>query len=490
MHVPNGPALASAAIISVLCGCGPLEEPRQAEASAGASGAGAAAVLTTPNGAVLTDLWETGGTQPGAAALGGGSGWEATGGAASSSAPVSAVGGSAGGATGSGGAATAPAPVSTGGRATSAATGGVNSGTGQAATGGSEAGEQPGTGGLPDCQSQLGEAGCNLVTLCGCAEGERCAVSADGSRTECTAAGSIGAYYVGCQDGSDCQPGLGCLFHPAAVWGACFPFCDTLADCPNPDGVCLNLGPPGVNYCMPNCDPREPQNNTPPFAACGPGAACTLDTANAASYCTGESNADSQPGQFCETSIDCAPGHVCVDWTCMRYCLIGADDCSELGRTVCSELSRLASGDAFGYCAGGWYVARDLPLSVYDLTTAGSVLTVPDDFVLSRVMVEVSIQHDYCADLRLSLVGPDGSSILLVERSGSDAEDCYTETHFDDSAPVGIAQVSPPYVGAFRPEQALSAFVGQSSAGDWALVVEDQSSGDEGQLVGWTLTLW
>jgi subtilisin-like proprotein convertase family protein len=439
--------LASGMLAVLTTTCGGIGDPRQDGSSAGASGSGAGAAAREPslNGAVVTDVWASGGADAtggvASGGLGGSSGWAVTGGGVAAGAgPQAAV---TAGATSldrdSGGA---------GGTGSSADRSGGAVGTASrvSATGGQASVEQP--------------------------------------------AGSIGAYEVGCENSADCQASSGCLFHPAATRGVCFPYCDSISDCPNPHGACVNLGSAGLSYCMPNCDPRDPHNDAPPFAACGLGAGCALDAENSASYCTAESNPAGVHGAFCASSIDCAVGYTCVGFSCASYCLVGAGDCDDLPRTACSELVQLRSGEAFGYCAGGTYVAHDLPLRIFDLSTTGSVITVGDDLVVSRVMVQVSIQHSYCGDLRLALVGPDGSEVLLSQANGALAVDCYSQTYFDDSAPTGIDQAIAPYQGAFRPQQSLVALAGLGARGDWSLVVHDESSGDEGELVGWTLTLW
>jgi subtilisin-like proprotein convertase family protein len=438
--------LASGMLTTLTIACGGIGDPRQDESSAGASGsgAGAGAGEPTPNGAVVTGVWASGGADAAggvsSGGLGGTGGWAVTGGVVSA-------------------AAGAQVAVTGGAMSLDRATGGARAG--------SSADRGAGAVGAADSVAGAG-----------------------GQTSAEQPAGSIGVYEVGCASSADCQASLGCLFHPAAMWGVCFPYCDSISDCPNPDGACVNLGSAGLSYCMPNCDPRDAYNDTPPFAACGLGAACALDADNSASYCVAESNPAGVHGAFCESSIDCAQGHTCAGWSCARYCLVGAGDCDDLPRTGCSELAQLPSGEAFGYCAGGTYAAHDVPLPIFDLSTTGSVITVSDDLVVSRVMVQVSIQHSYCGDLRLTLVGPDGSEVLLSQANGALAADCYSQTYFDDAAPNRIEQAIAPYQGVFHPQQSLAALTGLGAQGDWALVIHDESSGDEGELVGWTLTLF
>jgi len=300
----------------------------------------------------------------------------------------------------------------------------------------------------------------------------------------------IGRYQVGCASSDDCEADLGCLFHPAASWGACFPYCDSQSDCPSSTEPCVTVGEESRSYCMPNCDPREPQNGDPPFTACGPGAGCAVDGENAASYCTAESVAANEHGSFCEDSTDCAVGHTCRHRTCSRYCLVGGSDCDTLPRTACARLASVSTGATFGYCAGGQYAASDLPTPIPDLGTIGSSIVVPDELAISRVMVRVTVVHSYCSDLELTLYTPDGTGIQLSTGRGGMAVDCYSDTFFDDAAAVAIVAASPPFAGAYRPVQPLGGLRGADARGEWVLGVTDSTAGDTGELVLWELTIW
>jgi subtilisin-like proprotein convertase family protein len=169
---------------------------------------------------------------------------------------------------------------------------------------------------------------------------------------------------------------------------------------------------------------------------------------------------------------------------------VGAGECDDLPRTHCAELATLADGVVFGVCAGGSYGAPGLPADIPDLAYVASSITVPDDFVISRVMVKIEILHPYCADLRVVLTAPSGDQIRLAQGRGDETDDCYAETFFDDDAAVGLGDATAPFTGAFQPDEALAGLVGLDSQGTWTLTVEDCVGNDVGELVAWRLTLW
>lgn len=105
--------------------------------------------------------------------------------------------------------------------------------------------------------------------------------------------------------------------------------------------------------------------------------------------------------------------------------------------------------------------------------------------------VKVSIpalQHDYSGDLRLTLIAPDGRSVVLSDQHGGGAQNAYTGTVFSDAASEDIRWAAAPYTGSFKPEEALSGLDGALASGTWTLRVEDRSLGGTGVLDGWSLT--
>jgi subtilisin-like proprotein convertase family protein len=120
-------------------------------------------------------------------------------------------------------------------------------------------------------------------------------------------------------------------------------------------------------------------------------------------------------------------------------------------------------------------VATDVPKSIPDnnATGATSIATVAGlSSTLAEVDVSVSITHPYKGDLRVTLIHPDGTQVILHNQTGGSADNVITTF---DTLTV--------------PAQSLAAFVGKAPNGTWQLRVQDLASQDVGTLTGWSLLL-
>ena len=117
-----------------------------------------------------------------------------------------------------------------------------------------------------------------------------------------------------------------------------------------------------------------------------------------------------------------------------------------------------------------------------------STLNIGGTAKISDLNVRVSqITHTFDGDLVISVIGPDGTTVLLSNRRGGGGDN-FTDTVFDDEAATAISAGSAPFTGSFRPEQPLSAFDGKPAAGQWKLRISDEAGDDTGTLSGWGLT--
>jgi subtilisin-like proprotein convertase family protein len=115
------------------------------------------------------------------------------------------------------------------------------------------------------------------------------------------------------------------------------------------------------------------------------------------------------------------------------------------------------------------------------------VANAPAGSVLTGLTVRIDIEHTLAADLRISLVAPDGTTILLSDQNG-DLGANYDDTTFDDSAAVPINLASAPFHGSFAPQTLLSTFNGKNINGTWNLRVEDmKADGQTGAVGYWQL---
>jgi subtilisin family serine protease/subtilisin-like proprotein convertase family protein len=125
------------------------------------------------------------------------------------------------------------------------------------------------------------------------------------------------------------------------------------------------------------------------------------------------------------------------------------------------------------------YTGATVPIP--DPGTIEVPITITDAGAASDIKVHLRLQHDWAADMDISLVGPDGTTVELSTDNGgigvnygSGSNDCSgAAAIFDDSAPAPIASAVAPFVGRFRPEGRLAAFNGKPLAGTWKLRITD-----------------
>jgi subtilisin-like proprotein convertase family protein len=153
----------------------------------------------------------------------------------------------------------------------------------------------------------------------------------------------------------------------------------------------------------------------------------------------------------------------------------------------------IANDDARAGCAN--FTSSDVPKIIPDNTPAGitSTITLPGPgFVITDVSVRInSLQHVFLGDLQISLVAPDGRSVVLLNNVGDKPNLLYTV--FNDSG-ANIVGNHPPFTGVFRPNTslpALSRLDGSLSGGVWGLrIVDDRfPDSDLEQLNSWGLEL-
>lgn len=136
----------------------------------------------------------------------------------------------------------------------------------------------------------------------------------------------------------------------------------------------------------------------------------------------------------------------------------------------------------------GTYVATDVGRAIPDRGTVVSRLTIPDAVTIRDLNVRVTARHARTADVRMTLVGPDGTRVLLFNRRGGDGAN-FAGTLFDDESPNSIWRGSAPFAGSHRSEDRLAAFDGKSAKGTWTLVIEDLFASNTGVLDAWSLMI-
>jgi len=89
---------------------------------------------------------------------------------------------------------------------------------------------------------------------------------------------------------------------------------------------------------------------------------------------------------------------------------------------------------------------------------------------ITDISVDVEIIHSWISDLRVSVLAPDGTEVVLHDREGADGDDI-RKTYGSDTF-ANLANLR-----------------GREVYGDWSLLVIDKASQDVGRLVRWGLTI-
>jgi len=143
------------------------------------------------------------------------------------------------------------------------------------------------------------------------------------------------------------------------------------------------------------------------------------------------------------------------------------------------------------------FASVDVPKAISDPTSANpisvpgevdSVLVIPEPGV---IIADLSVRldrllHTATGDLQISLMPPDGRTILIVDSVGGSGDN-FINTHLNDRHLTPIVSGAAPFTGDFSPDNPLSQLQGLVSAGTWKLHIVDRRPADIGTLNAWTL---
>ncbi len=110
------------------------------------------------------------------------------------------------------------------------------------------------------------------------------------------------------------------------------------------------------------------------------------------------------------------------------------------------------------------------PIPDYNLRGLISGIDISDSAAIRDIQVQVSIDHGYLGDLEVSLIAPNGQTVLLQGRSLGQRTSLQTT--------YTLRTITP-----------LRRFLGQPAQGRWQLQVTDYAQGDTGTLNMWQLIL-
>ncbi len=107
-----------------------------------------------------------------------------------------------------------------------------------------------------------------------------------------------------------------------------------------------------------------------------------------------------------------------------------------------------------------------------DSNGVSTVISVDLDREITSIKLDLNLTHTFIGDLMVELTSPQGTTVILHNRSGGSADNIIG-TYPDD----------------LTPDQSLDAFLGQSMEGDWTLSVSDHAGWDTGTINQWCLHL-
>lgn len=132
-------------------------------------------------------------------------------------------------------------------------------------------------------------------------------------------------------------------------------------------------------------------------------------------------------------------------------------------------------------------------------SAASSILVSNISFAVSKVTVSMFVEAYQDFFLRLELIAPDGTTnvlspeySLIGQNFGLTCSPDSQRTTFDDAAATPITSGVAPFLGSFRPTQALAVYNGKSGTnvnGVWQLRVTDLSGYNMGSIQCWSLAI-
>jgi len=127
------------------------------------------------------------------------------------------------------------------------------------------------------------------------------------------------------------------------------------------------------------------------------------------------------------------------------------------------------------------------PLPLPTSTTTYDEFTVGFTGRIEDLDVMVDITHTATRDLKITLTGPDNTSVILANQQGGPGDN-YTQTVFDDDADLSIIQGAAPFTGHYRPIEPLGRFRNKYTDGTWKLAVNESNFYNAGgSLNSWCL---
>lgn len=176
--------------------------------------------------------------------------------------------------------------------------------------------------------------------------------------------------------------------------------------------------------------------------------------------------------------------------TCAALALLAAPSLSTASTTLTFSYTGPAvaipdGGDLSGTIPGAPAFAS-INVSGFGATDIISHVTFRFDGVPSTLAgnTGVGLDHSFTDDLKISLISPATTSVLIINRIGGSGNN-FAQTVLDDTGTTSISSLtssSAPFTGTFSPANPLSTFNGELANGLWQLGVQDFFSQDIGSI--------
>jgi len=134
-----------------------------------------------------------------------------------------------------------------------------------------------------------------------------------------------------------------------------------------------------------------------------------------------------------------------------------------------------------------WNVPKQIPDNLAAGVASAIVIPEPGISIVDLTLRIDDLRHPYDGDLQISLIAPNGTEVLLVDRVGGSGND-FVGTRLNDAVSLpSIADGTAPFTDDFRPDRPLSTFRDMPSVGIWTLKVADRAPNDVGVLNAWSM---
>ncbi len=167
----------------------------------------------------------------------------------------------------------------------------------------------------------------------------------------------------------------------------------------------------------------------------------------------------------------------------------GKGDAGDVSLTTLDQLLLQSGGtittSTSGSGKGGTIVIQANQVTLEGQGTRISADTLPP---FADMTITINILHEKVGDLVVQLDSPAGTKLALLSRVGGNGDN-FIGTQLNDRAPTQITSGSAPFTGTFTPREPLGQLNKELVAGNWALNVRDQTTGNHGSLENWTLQI-